>query len=137
MRQHGIHICAAVIAIATVVGASQQSAWSQMSMAEPAKVAQGSGGSMLTDAKGMTLYTFDHDAGGKSACNGPCAKNWPPLMAMADAKPMGKWSVVGRDDGTKQWAYAGKPLYAWSKDQKPGDTTGDGFLNGAWHVARP
>jgi predicted lipoprotein with Yx(FWY)xxD motif len=29
------------------------------------------------------------------------------------------------------------PLYTWTKDQKPGDTTGDGFLNGAWHVAKP
>ena len=43
-----------------------------------------------TDAKGMTLYTFDKDAGGKSACNGPCATNWPPLMAGADAKAIGR-----------------------------------------------
>ncbi len=95
-------------------------------------------GNVLTDAKGMTLYTFDRDATpGKSACNGPCATNWPPLMAAADAKPMGDWTVITRDDGGKQWAYKGKPLYAWAKDAKPGDTTGDGFLNNAWHVARP
>ena len=53
----------------------------------------------LTDAKGMTLYTFDRDAGGKSACNGPCATNWPPLMAAADAKAAGDWTVITRDDG--------------------------------------
>lgn len=95
-------------------------------------------GNVLTDAKGMTLYTFDRDATpGKSACNGPCATNWPPLMAAADAKPMGDWTVIIRDDGGKQWAYKGKPLYAWAKDAEPGDTTGDGFLNNAWHVARP
>ncbi|MFY0104123.1 hypothetical protein ABTP95_19980 [Acinetobacter baumannii] len=41
-----------------------------------------------------------------------------------------------RDDGKGQWAYKGHPLYRWSKDQKPGDTTGDGVI-GAWHVARP
>jgi predicted lipoprotein with Yx(FWY)xxD motif len=98
----------------------------------PAKVADG----VLVDAKGMTLYTFDKDAGGKSACNGPCAGNWPPLMAAADAKASGDWSIVTRDDGSKQWAYKGKPLYGWTKDQKPGDRTGDGFLNGAWHVAK-
>ena len=90
----------------------------------------------LVDAKGMTLYTFDRDAGGKSACNGPCAANWPPLMAAADAKPSGDWTVIARDDGGKQWAYKGKPVYLWAKDQKPGDKTGDGF-NSAWHVAKP
>jgi predicted lipoprotein with Yx(FWY)xxD motif len=36
-----------------------------------------------------------------------------------------------------QWAYKGKPLYTFAKDTKPGDTTGDGFLNGAWHIAKP
>jgi predicted lipoprotein with Yx(FWY)xxD motif len=94
-------------------------------------------GGVLTNESGMTLYTFDKDAGGKSACNGPCAKNWPPLAASAAAMPTGDYTVVSREDGTKQWAYKGKPLYAWSRDQKPGDKTGDGFLNGAWHVAMP
>lgn len=93
-------------------------------------------GKVLVDAKGMTLYWFDNDMGGKSACNGPCATNWPPLMAPAGAMAMGDWSVILRDDGGRQWAYKGKPLYAWIKDMKPGDTTGDGF-NGKWHVAKP
>ena len=94
-------------------------------------------GGMFVDAKGMTLYTFDKDADGKSVCNGPCATNWPPLMVAADAKPMAAWTVVTRDDGSKQWAYKGKPLYIFAKDTKAGDTTGDGFLNGAWHIAKP
>jgi len=89
----------------------------------------------LTDAKGMTLYTFDRDAGGKSACNGPCATNWPPLKAGADDKPAGDWTVITRDDGGKQWAYKGKPVYTWAKDTKPGDKTGDG-VNSVWHVAK-
>lgn len=90
----------------------------------------------LVDEKGMTLYTFDKDAGGKSACNGPCAANWPPLVAGANASPAGDYSVITRDDGAKQWAYKGKPLYGWTKDTKPGDKTGDGMLNGAWHAAK-
>ncbi len=100
----------------------------------PAKSSDG----MLTGANGMTLYTFDRDmaASGKSACNGPCATNWPPLMAMDSDKPMGDYSVVTRDDGKKQWAYKGQPLYFWAKDAKPGDKTGDGF-NNVWKVARP
>ena len=89
----------------------------------------------LTNASGMTLYTFDKDAAGKSACNGPCAGNWPPLKAGGDAKASGEWSIITRDDGSKQWAYKGKPLYLWSKDQKPGDMTGDGF-HGIWRVVK-
>jgi predicted lipoprotein with Yx(FWY)xxD motif len=96
----------------------------------PAKMS----GGMLTNDAGMTLYTFDRDAGGKSACNGPCAANWPPFMAAADGKASGDWTVITRDDGAKQWAYKGKPLYLWSKDQKAGDKTGDGF-NNVWHAA--
>ena len=87
----------------------------------------------------MTLYTFDKDTAGsgKSACNGQCATNWPALMAMDSDKPMGDLSIVTRDDGKKQWAAKGWPLYYWSKDSKAGDKTGDGVANGAWKVARP
>jgi predicted lipoprotein with Yx(FWY)xxD motif len=99
----------------------------------PARTADG----VLVDAgRGMTLYTFDKDSSGKSVCTGGCAANWPPLLAPADAKPVGDYSVIARDDGTRQWAYKGKPLYYWSKDLKPGDKTGDGF-NNVWRVARP
>ncbi len=107
------------------------SSFASMALAYPAKMQDG----VLTNDAGMTLYTFDKDAGGKSACNGPCAGNWPPLMATGDAKASGEWSIVTRDDGGKQWAYKGKPLYTWSKDAKPGDRTGDNF-NNVWHVAR-
>jgi predicted lipoprotein with Yx(FWY)xxD motif len=104
--------------------------------AAPAKIADTSKGKALVDAKGMTLYTFDRDTTGKSACNGQCAQNWPPLMAAANASASGDWSVVTRDDGSKQWAYKGKPLYLWVKDTKPGEVTGDG-VNNVWHVAMP
>ncbi len=93
---------------------------------------------IMTNAAGMTLYTFDKDVAGagKSVCNGPCATNWPPLLAGASDESGGDWTVVTRDDGSKQWAFLGKPLYLWNKDQKPGDMTGDGF-NNAWRVVRP
>lgn len=95
-----------------------------------------SGTDVLADAKGMTLYTFDKDTPGKSVCNGGCATNWPPLIAAEGAMPMGDWAVVTRDDGSKQWAYKGKPLYGWIKDTKPGQTTGDG-VGKVWHSALP
>ena len=100
----------------------------------PTKTADG----VLTGPSGMTLYTFDRDAAGsgKSVCNGPCATNWPPLMAAASDQPSGNYTIITRDDGSKQWAHKGKPLYFWAKDAKPGDKTGDGF-NKVWSVARP
>jgi len=92
----------------------------------------------LADAKGMTLYTFDKDTAGngKSVCNGPCATSWPPLAATATDKPTGDYTIVTRDDGAKQWAYKGKPLYLWINDKKPGDKTGDG-VGGVWKIAKP
>ncbi|WP_448203049.1 COG4315 family predicted lipoprotein [Azospirillum sp. sgz302134] len=122
------------VAFAFGLGVAASAAVAQTAM--PAKTGQTPAGPVLTDSKGMTLYVFDRDSGGKSACNGQCATNWPPLAASADAKPSGDYSVVTRDDGTRQWAYKGKPLYTWSKDSKVGDTTGEG-VNNVWHVARP
>ena len=102
--------------------------------AQPAPATKAADGT-LTNAKGMTLYVFDRDAGGKSACNGPCAANWPPLLVVGDGRAAGDWTIIVREDGGKQWAFKGKPLYTWSKDTKGGDKTGDG-VNGAWHVAK-
>jgi predicted lipoprotein with Yx(FWY)xxD motif len=103
----------------------------------PTKMGDSSKGKVLTDEKGMTLYVFDRDSHGKSACNGPCAGNWPPLKATTSSSPTDEYTVITRDDGSKQWAYKGRPLYTWHNDKTPGDITGDGFLNGAWHIARP
>jgi predicted lipoprotein with Yx(FWY)xxD motif len=103
----------------------------------PTKTGDSTKGKVLTDDKGMTLYVFDKDSGGKSACNGPCPGNWPPLTAAGGAMPMGDYTVITRDDGSKQWAYKGRPLYTWKDDKKAGDITGDGRLNGAWHIAQP
>jgi predicted lipoprotein with Yx(FWY)xxD motif len=107
-----------------------------LAQAAPATTADTSKGKTLVDGKGMTLYIFDRDAAGKSNCNGQCATIWPPLAVASDAKPSGDWTIVARDDGSKQWAYKGKPVYAFSKDAKAGDVTGDG-VNSVWHIAAP
>jgi predicted lipoprotein with Yx(FWY)xxD motif len=91
-------------------------------------------GGVLTDEHGMTLYVFDNDKPGTSNCNGPCAANWPPLMAGAGEAASGDYSVITRADGSHQWAYRDRPLYLWVKDAKPGDRTGDG-VKGVWHTA--
>lgn len=122
--------------IASILATALLGACASMSpqKAAPTKMADG----MLTGSNGMTLYTFDKDTAGsgKSVCNGPCANNWPPLLAADGDAASGDYSIVVRDDGKKQWAFKGKPLYFWVKDQKAGDKTGDGF-NNLWRIARP
>lgn len=123
--------------IITSIAAATAAASVAFAQMAPTKTGDSAKGKVLTNSVGMTLYVFDKDSGGKSACNGPCAGNWPPLMAAAGAMPMADYTIIARDDGSKQWAYKGRPLYTWKNDAKPGDITGDGFLNGAWHIAQP
>jgi predicted lipoprotein with Yx(FWY)xxD motif len=93
---------------------------------------------LLVGSNDMTLYTFAKDVAGsgKSTCVAQCAVNWPPLLVDAKAYVSGDYSLVSRDDGTKQLAFKGMPLYFWVKDTKPGDKTGDGRAEGAWRLAR-
>ena len=95
-----------------------------------------SGGALVAPS-GMTLYTFDRDTAGsgKSVCNGPCAALWPPLMATAADQPTGAYTLVTRDDGSRQWAYKGKPVYTYKPDAKAGDRTGDNFRD-VWHIIK-
>jgi predicted lipoprotein with Yx(FWY)xxD motif len=104
-----------------------------MSAGAPAMMKDG----VLVNAKGLTLYTFDQDvtASGKSVCNGDCAVKWPPLIAAADSNPAGDLTVITRNDGKKQWAHKGKPLYTWPEDQEPGDKYGDNY-NKVWHLVK-
>jgi predicted lipoprotein with Yx(FWY)xxD motif len=95
-------------------------------------------GTYLVDSKGMTLYIYDKDKeSGKSVCNGGCARSWPPFAPKAGA-PAAKapLNIITRDDGTKQYAYKGKPLYYYRKDTKSGDTTGQG-RGKVWWVVKP
>jgi predicted lipoprotein with Yx(FWY)xxD motif len=105
----------------------------------PLKHARVSGqGEVLAGPNGMTLYTFANDKEpGKSACIGQCAQNWPPLQPQANApEPKAPLSVITRDDGSKQYAYKGKPLYYYAKDEKSGEAKGQGLGN-LWAVAKP
>jgi predicted lipoprotein with Yx(FWY)xxD motif len=90
---------------------------------------------ILVDLKGRGLYNYGGDDPGKSNCSGQCILLWPPIIADANAKPKGDFTLVMRDDGQKQWAWKGKPLYRWVSDHKRGDAGGDG-VNGMWHLAR-
>jgi predicted lipoprotein with Yx(FWY)xxD motif len=97
-------------------------------------------GDILTDGKGMTLYMFTADADGKSACTGDCLANWPAVKA--DGAPVlgtgldaEDFTTITRDDGAKQLAFYGMPLYTFAGDTASGDTKGQG-LGGKWYVLK-
>lgn len=105
------------------------------------KVAEKAGvGKFLTDAKGMTLYTFKKDSPGKSACAGPCVEKWPlyfrEKVAAPDGVMAGDFGTITREDGKKQTTYKGWPLYYFAGDKAPGDLLGQGMGN-VWFVANP
>ena len=88
---------------------------------------------MVTAKSGMTIYVFDKDTGGVSACYDACAAMWPPYLGKADDKLEEGWTLVKRTDGTLQWAYDGKPTYFFAPDKAKGDKLGDGKGN-VWHI---
>jgi predicted lipoprotein with Yx(FWY)xxD motif len=95
------------------------------------------GATVLTNAKGFTLYWFAPDTSTTSKCNGSCATFWPPVKgpATAGAGVTGKLATIKRSDGSLQASYGGHPLYTYSGDSAPGQAKGNGLnaSGGVWH----
>lgn len=84
-------------------------------------------GTVLAGADGKTIYLFEADKDGKSACSGDCAAAWPPVTGEAtagDGAESDKLGTIKRDDGSSQVTYAGHPLYYYVKDTDEEDTYG-------------
>jgi len=96
-----------------------------------------SGTTVLTNAKGFTLYWFAPDTSTKSNCNGSCATIWPPVKgpATAGSGVTGKLTTITRSDGSMQAVYNGHPLYTYTGDTAPGQNNGNGLnaSGGVWH----
>lgn len=103
--------------------------------AEVALIQESGGWSYQHFPSNVRLYIFDGDSPGKSNCNLGCAGAWQPLIAPDDAKPVGDWTKVVRDDGRTQWAYKDRPVYLRYHDS-PSEATGNG-IDGAWHFLEP
>ena len=95
------------------------------------------GTTVLTNAKGFTLYWFVPDTSTKSNCNAGCASFWPPVKgpATAGSGVTGKLATIKRDDGSTQASYDGHPLYTYVADTAPGQAKGNGIniSGGVWH----
>ena len=97
-------------------------------------------GKYLTDTEGKTLYWFKKDSPGTSACSGGCIAKWPiyfrDTVAPPEGIPAADFGTITREDGKKQTAFRGYPLYYWVSDAKAGDTKGQGVGN-VWYVIDP
>ena len=100
-------------------------------------------GTIVVGATGLTLYHYADDHGTVVKCNGACAKEWPPVLIAAGAKPVAgpgitasKLGTVKRPDGTTQVTYAGWALYRFGGDTKTGQINGQG-LEKEWYALAP
>ena len=134
---------AAVLAACSSSGTSSSAAGAGTSTGSPAAATTGSlktatigGATVLTSAKGFTLYSFAPDTPTKSNCNGTCAQNWPPVKGPATASGVtGTFGTIKRSDGSVQATFDGHPLYTFVGDTAPGQAKGNGLnvAGGVWH----
>ena len=142
MKALGLSIAAVAILSLAALGAAF-AAGDSASRASVATAKTGLG-RIVVDGRGHTLYLFEKDRRGRSACSGACATYWPPLLT--HGKPIAgggaRQSLLGvirRADGTRQVTYAGHPLYRFALDARCGQTKGEGLddFGGGWYVLAP
>ena len=97
-------------------------------------------GRILTDQGGRTLYLFEKDKHGRSACFAACARVWPPALVSGrpragDGITASKLTTTRRGGSKLQLVYDGHPLYRMNADVRPGQTQGEGFLATWWIVS--
>ena len=102
---------------------------------------KGQSGTVLANAKGLTLYYFTADSATRSALSRNCLQVWPPLLFTGSGGPISSTSLSGKlsvqmDINGNQIEYNGHPLYTFSGDSAPGQTNGEG-LYGVWFVVTP
>ncbi|MGW5333118.1 SCO0930 family lipoprotein [Streptomyces bauhiniae] len=125
------------LASSSPVGEARNGPAGQLTLANDPNI-----GPILTDSTGFTLYRFATDGTSplRSACEGECAKLWPPVPADGVVPPAGLdtqlLGSVSRADGSKQLTFAGLPMYRYAKDAKPGQVSGD-KVNNAWFAELP
>ena len=121
-------------------GGSSSSAPASGSSSVVVKIKKTDAGTVLTNAAGFTLYTFQADKGSTSTCYGACAQFWPPVIGTAHLAAgqniNGHFGTTTRKDGKIQVTYDGHPLYTYAGDTQPGQTSGNGINQdgGIWNV---
>jgi len=133
----GLAVVALVLFGVSVAGAGGGASPAAASGGGGLKTTTIGGATVLTNAKGRTLYWFAPDTPTTSKCYGSCAQYWPPVIGTAaeGSGIAGKFSTIKRTDGTSQITYNRHPLYTYIADSGPGQAHGNNInLNGGvWH----
>lgn len=119
-------------------GSTPAASTSAAAAAAGLKTATVGGVTVLTNAHGFTLYSFAPDTSTKSACNGACATQWPPVKAPANASAVkAPFAMITRTTGSTQITFHGRPLYTFVGDKAAGQANGNGLnaFGGLWHEA--
>ena len=142
-----VAVAAAALAVAACASSSSSSGGTTPSSSSTSAAAASSGSALrtatingttvLTNAKGFTLYSFAPDTPTASRCNGQCATLWPPVKGPVTAGPgvTGTLGTITRSDAATQATYNGHPLYTYVADTAPGQARGNGLnaSGGIWH----
>ena len=140
-----IRLATAVLALGALPAATAAATPAAVVGASPAVVAKSSSyGRILFDGRGFVLYGFTRDPRGKSVCTGACAKAWPPYIAKSRPHAgagvrAARIGTVRRADGSLQATFAGRPLYYYVGDKRPGQILCQNAteFDGVWRVVRP
>lgn len=136
---------AAVVCAVTACGSSSSSTAGSGGSGSAAPAAGGSvlgtttiaGATVLTNARGLTLYWFVPDTPTTSNCNGSCATYWPPVKGPVSGGTgvTGTLGTITRSDGSTQATWNGHPLYTYVSDTAPGQAKGNNLnvSGGVWH----
>jgi predicted lipoprotein with Yx(FWY)xxD motif len=121
----------------TAPSASASASASAAAAAVGLKTAKVGSVTVLTDAQGLTLYSFAPDTSAKSVCNGACATSWPPVKPATTAAVKSPFATIKRSGGATQLSFHGHPLYTFVGDKAPGQASGNGVnaFGGLWHEA--
>src|SRR5262249_13998075 len=144
MRRSVLAAAVAAVASLAIAVAGAQATTHPATRGATVETSVSSLGRILVDTQGRTLYLFEKDTRGHSACSGQCAIYWPPLLTKGTpaAKAGAKQSLLGvahRSDGKMQVTYAGHPLYTFVQDTKRGQTNGQNLdkFGAEWYVLGP
>ena len=127
---------AAVVAAALIVTACSNSSPGPGGPGSALKTTTINGATVLTNAKGFTLYSFGPDTSTKSNCVGQCATFWPPVKGPVTGSGIkGTFGIIKRSGGPAQATFDGHPLYTYIGDKSPGQAKGNGLnaVGGVWH----
>ena len=144
MKSFHLGTIALTLVLSLVVGLGGALASRSAARAITVGTARSGLGRIIVDGRGRTLYLFEKDKRGRSACYGACASFWPPLLTRDKPSAVrgAKASLLGvtrRRDGRKQFTYAGHPLYRFLEDTRPGQTKGEGSqaFGAGWDALSP